>query len=75
MCLVRNETRCNDSQHQKTQDARTAFWALYNHYLGPSNVDHMATRAESKFMSPALELRKICRPARGSTHHPTGVQL
>jgi hypothetical protein len=38
-------------QHQKQQDARKAYWALYDHYLGPSNVDHMATRAESKLMT------------------------
>jgi hypothetical protein len=37
--------------HQRTQDGRKAFWALYDHYLGASNVDHMAARAEGKLQS------------------------
>jgi hypothetical protein len=36
---------------QRVQDGRKAFWALYDHYLGPSNVDHMASRAEGKLQS------------------------
>jgi hypothetical protein len=39
------------SQYQKSQDARKAYWALYDHYLGPSNVDLMAARAEGKLQT------------------------
>ena len=32
--------------HKKSRDGRGAFMALYNHYLGPNNVDNMAGTAE-----------------------------
>ena len=33
---------------QKTRDGRMAFMGLYQHFLGPNNVDNMATMAEDK---------------------------
>ena len=33
---------------RKTRNGRMAFKAVFNHYLGPNNVDHMATKAERK---------------------------
>jgi len=33
---------------QKNLDGRGAFRGLWDHYLGPSNVDHLAAAAESK---------------------------
>ncbi|KAI2512329.1 Reverse transcriptase (RNA-dependent DNA polymerase) [Fragilaria crotonensis] len=33
---------------QKTRDGRMAYNGLYLHYLGPNNVDNMATMAEQK---------------------------
>ncbi|KAI2502384.1 hypothetical protein MHU86_12041 [Fragilaria crotonensis] len=32
---------------QRTRDGRKAYLALYAHYLGPNNVDNMASQAES----------------------------
>ena len=32
----------------KTRDGRMAFEGLYKHFLGPNNVDNMATMAEDK---------------------------
>ena len=32
--------------HKKSRDGRGAYLALWNHYLGPNNVDHMAGAAE-----------------------------
>lgn len=31
---------------QRTRDGRAAFLGLYNHFLGPNNVDNMASKAE-----------------------------
>jgi hypothetical protein len=36
---------------QRTRDGRKAYLALYAHYLGPNNVDNMASQAESKLNS------------------------
>ncbi|KAI2513196.1 hypothetical protein MHU86_1234 [Fragilaria crotonensis] len=33
---------------QRTRDGRMAFNGLYQHFLGPNNVDNMATQAEDK---------------------------
>jgi hypothetical protein len=33
---------------QRRRDGRGAYWGLWNHYLGPNNVDNMASTAESK---------------------------
>ncbi|KAI2494566.1 hypothetical protein MHU86_19981 [Fragilaria crotonensis] len=33
---------------QKTRDGRMAYHGLYLHYLGPNNIDNMATMAEQK---------------------------
>ncbi|KAI2510102.1 hypothetical protein MHU86_4269 [Fragilaria crotonensis] len=33
---------------QRTRDGRMAYLALYTHFLGPNNVDNMATLAEDK---------------------------
>ena len=33
---------------QKTRDGRMAYNGLYQHFLGPNNVDNMATQAEDK---------------------------
>jgi ribosomal protein S13 len=33
---------------QRTRDGRMAYNGLYQHYLGPNNVDNMATMAEDK---------------------------
>ena len=33
---------------QRTRDGRLAYWNLFNHYLGPNNVDNMATTAEKR---------------------------
>jgi hypothetical protein len=37
-------------RHQRAQDGRQAYWALYNHYLGANNVDNMSAKAERKLM-------------------------
>jgi hypothetical protein len=31
---------------QRTKDGRGAYQAIWNHCLGPNNIDHMATEAE-----------------------------
>ena len=31
---------------QRTNNGRVAFWKLYNHYLGPNNVDNRASASE-----------------------------
>jgi hypothetical protein len=36
---------------QRTRNGRLAFQGLYNHFLGPNNVDNMATMAEDKLKS------------------------
>lgn len=36
---------------QRTRDGRMAYLALYTHFLGPNNVDNMATQAEDKLKS------------------------
>ena len=36
---------------QRTRDGRMAYLALWTHYLGPNNVDNMATQAEQKLQS------------------------
>ena len=33
---------------QRARDGRGAFLALQNHYLGPNNIDNMASLAEKK---------------------------
>ena len=33
---------------QRTKNGRQAFLSLWNHYLGPNNVDNMASKAERK---------------------------
>ena len=38
---------------QRTRDGRKAYLDLYTHYLGPNNVDNMATQAEDKLKSTA----------------------
>ena len=35
----------------RTRDGRKAFYGLKNHYLGPNNVDNMATQAEGKLQN------------------------
>ena len=35
----------------RTRDGRTAFIALKSHFLGPNNIDHLATSAEKKLKS------------------------
>ena len=34
--------------HQRRRDGRGAFLALWNHYLGPNNIDNAATMAERR---------------------------
>jgi hypothetical protein len=36
---------------QRTRDGRLAYQGLYQHFLGPNNVDNMATMAEDKLKS------------------------
>jgi hypothetical protein len=36
---------------QRTRDGRMAYLGLYQHFLGPNNVDNMATMAEDKLES------------------------
>ena len=36
---------------QRTRDGRMAYLGLYQHFLGPNNVDNMATMAEDKLKS------------------------
>jgi hypothetical protein len=36
---------------QRTRDGRKAYLSLWTHYLGPNNVDNMATQAEQKLQS------------------------
>jgi hypothetical protein len=36
---------------QRRRDGRQAFLAMWNHYLGPNNVDNMASMAERKMTS------------------------
>lgn len=36
---------------QRTRNGRLAYMALYDHYLGPNNLDHMASQAEGKLKS------------------------
>ena len=38
---------------QKTRDGRMAYNGLFQHFLGPNNVDNMATMAEDKLKSTA----------------------
>ena len=38
---------------QRTRDGRMAFLNLYQHFLGPNNVDNMATLAEDKLKNTA----------------------
>ena len=33
---------------QRARNGRAAYWQLYNHFLGPNNVDNMATEAETR---------------------------
>ena len=33
---------------RRSRDGRLCFRSVYNHYLGPNNIDHMASRAERK---------------------------
>jgi hypothetical protein len=45
-----NITRAHDcwtyvKSAQRTKDGRRAFLLLWNHFLGPSNVDNMASEA------------------------------
>lgn len=35
----------------RTRDGRKVFWALHNHYLGPNNMDHLASEAKRKLSS------------------------
>lgn len=43
---------------QRSQDGRRAFLALFNHYLGPNNVDNMASAAERKLETTAYNGEK-----------------
>ena len=36
---------------QRARDGRGAYWALFNHYLGPNNVDNMASAAERRLQN------------------------
>ena len=36
---------------QRSRNGRLAFWSLYNHYLGPNNVDNMSSAAEKQLTS------------------------
>ena len=38
---------------QKTRDSRMAYQGLYQHFLGPNNVDNMATQTEDKLKNTA----------------------
>ena len=33
------------------KNGRAAYWALHDHYLGPSNVDNMASTAEKALLT------------------------
>ena len=33
---------------RRSRDGRLCFRSVYNHYLGPNNIDHMASRAERR---------------------------
>ena len=39
----------------RAKDGRSAFWALYNHYLGASRVDNMASTAEKNLETAQYE--------------------
>jgi hypothetical protein len=44
---------------QRTRDGRKAYLLLWTHYLGPNNVDNMATQAEQKrAIRPMLTFRR-----------------
>jgi hypothetical protein len=44
---------------QKTRDGRMAFMGLYQHFLGPNDVDNMATMAEDKLKSTVYNGEQI----------------
>ncbi len=39
---------------QRRRDGRMAFTGLYQHFLGPNNVDNMAKQAEDKLKNAVL---------------------
>jgi hypothetical protein len=43
---------------QRKQDGRSAYWALYDHYLGEHNVDTMSGHAEHKLLNTAYHREK-----------------
>ena len=43
---------------QRLRDGRRAFWRLHDHYLGPNNVDNMATLAETKLQVTSYQGEK-----------------
>ena len=45
---------------RRTRDGRKCFRSVYNHYLGPNNIDHMASKAERKLRDSTCELLDNC---------------
>ena len=43
---------------QRLRNGRMAFWRLHDHYLGPNNVDNMATMAETKLQVTSYQGEK-----------------
>ncbi|KAI2513671.1 hypothetical protein MHU86_811 [Fragilaria crotonensis] len=44
---------------QRARDGRMAFHGLYQHFLGPNNVDNMAAQAEDKLKSTVYNVRYL----------------
>jgi hypothetical protein len=52
---------------RRARNGRLGFLSVHNHYLGPNNVDHMATQAESKLQNPRIgTLRSMSRYTRNN---------
>jgi ribosomal protein S13 len=69
---------------QRTRDGRMAYNGLYQHYLGPNNVDNMATMAEDKLKTTVYngeqrrwDFEKRQRPQTTAFHYgrPGGARI
>ena len=49
---------------KKNRDGRMGYKLIYNHYLGPSNIDHMADGAEKKLDHFTYTGERITGPSR-----------
>lgn len=43
---------------RRTRNGRLGFYGVFNHYLGPNNVDHMASKAERRLRDTAYHGEK-----------------